>query len=368
MASARAAERRPVRRPAAAPIELIHRRSRTEVDLAAAQRRAIGGLVARPAEDGGRRQSSRCRRPTSSSIEALDQPALDEQRVGELAEARRCAPRTRSSRRSIRLLVRGAQPAEARPGGVPARPARSRLDQEAGVATRPRTRDRREAGATPRWPPFRLLLAACGGGGGGGGRCPGRRAGARHLLRHRAEPTPAGAVGASEPLARTTFGADFEAIDSVAREGAEAWFDRQLALPPSLHEPIVRRYLAEYGFDINANPPPGTFRRFAFWETGAHRADQLRQVVATPDADLRGLGQRRRAVHQPAGAVELLRPAADPRLRQLPRAAAAVNLHPAMGVYPSHVNNARANPVANTFPDENYAREVMQPSPSACSS
>ncbi len=34
--------------------------------------------------------------------------------------------------------------------------------------------------------------------------------------------------------------------------------------------------------------------------------------------------------------------------------------HPVMGYYLSHVNNKKANPVKNTEPDENFAREVMQ--------
>jgi uncharacterized protein (DUF1800 family) len=37
-----------------------------------------------------------------------------------------------------------------------------------------------------------------------------------------------------------------------------------------------------------------------------------------------------------------------------------VTLHPAMGIYLSHVNNRRSDPANNIFPDENYAREVMQ--------
>ncbi len=37
-----------------------------------------------------------------------------------------------------------------------------------------------------------------------------------------------------------------------------------------------------------------------------------------------------------------------------------VTLHPGMGIYLSHANNARSNPELGTFPDENYAREVMQ--------
>jgi len=38
----------------------------------------------------------------------------------------------------------------------------------------------------------------------------------------------------------------------------------------------------------------------------------------------------------------------------------AVSLHPAMGRYLSHLGNQKARPEINQFPDENYAREVMQ--------
>ncbi len=38
----------------------------------------------------------------------------------------------------------------------------------------------------------------------------------------------------------------------------------------------------------------------------------------------------------------------------------AVSLHPCMGLYLSHLGNAKSDPVLHTFPDENYAREVMQ--------
>ena len=37
-----------------------------------------------------------------------------------------------------------------------------------------------------------------------------------------------------------------------------------------------------------------------------------------------------------------------------------VALHPAMGIYLSHVNNRKADPDNNIFPDENFAGEVMQ--------
>ena len=37
-----------------------------------------------------------------------------------------------------------------------------------------------------------------------------------------------------------------------------------------------------------------------------------------------------------------------------------VALSPAMGLYLSHANNSKADPENNIFPDENFAREVMQ--------
>ncbi len=39
---------------------------------------------------------------------------------------------------------------------------------------------------------------------------------------------------------------------------------------------------------------------------------------------------------------------------------ASVALHPCMGMYLSHLGNRKSDPVAHTFPDENFAREVMQ--------
>ena len=37
-----------------------------------------------------------------------------------------------------------------------------------------------------------------------------------------------------------------------------------------------------------------------------------------------------------------------------------VSLHPIMGVYLSHLRNERSDPSRGRFPDENYAREIMQ--------
>jgi uncharacterized protein (DUF1800 family) len=159
----------------------------------------------------------------------------------------------------------------------------------------------------------------------------------------------------------TTFGADYASIDAVAREGNAAWLDRQFTLPPSNHLPVVLRYLNQYGFDINANPPPGTFRRFAWWEQTLTAPDQLRQRVAYALTQIFVVSDNVDAIFINPLALssyyDMLLANAFGNFRDLLR---AVTLHPVMGVYLSHVNNAKANPATNTFPDENYARECMQ--------
>jgi len=196
-----------------------------------------------------------------------------------------------------------------------------------------------------------ITVASCGGGSGGGGSAPPPPSG----------PTGAQLQAAARLLDTTTFGADYATIDAVARDGNAAWLDRQFALPPSTHLPIVVRYLNQYGFDINANPPPGTFRRFAWWEQTLTAPDQLRQRVAYALTQIFVVSDNVDAIFIDPTALssyyDMLLANAFGNFRDLLR---AVTLHPVMGVYLSHVNNAKANPALNTFPDENYAREVMQ--------
>ncbi|MEQ8485435.1 MAG: hypothetical protein RIB46_13845 [Pseudomonadales bacterium] len=102
MASARAAESDPFD-GRLLPIELIMA-FRTEVDLTAAQRRAIGELVVDLQKTVAEHQWH-MQEAYFELIEALDQPALDEQRVGELAE-RALRAENQIKLAQIRLLVR----------------------------------------------------------------------------------------------------------------------------------------------------------------------------------------------------------------------------------------------------------------------
>ena len=208
------------------------------------------------------------------------------------------------------------------------------------------------------------LLTACGGGGGGSPPVdpPGSGVGSGG----------GGSTGPSEPTAEDyrdaalildsgTFGARYSDVESVAESGVDAWLDQQFSMPISLHEPIVRRYGAQYGFNNQDSPIPiGLFRRFAFFENALTAPDQLRQVTAYALTQLFVVSQTGVLGNNPLGLsnyYDTLLVHSFGNYRDLLR---AVTLHPAMGFYLSHVNNAKTDPNANTFPDENYAREVMQ--------
>ena len=203
-----------------------------------------------------------------------------------------------------------------------------------------------------------LSLVACGGGGGGGGQAapPPPTATTPPV-----EPTALELRAAAKLLDMGTFGPTFADIDAAARQTPESWLNDQFALPARQHLPVVQRYIDEYGFDLGADVFPGLYRRFAFWEAALTAPDQLRQITAYALAQTMVVSDNVGVLFNDPRALssyyDVLLGHAFGNYRDLLR---AVTLHPAMGVYLSHANNGRSDPVANTFPDENYAREVMQ--------
>ena len=122
-----------------------------------------------------------------------------------------------------------------------------------------------------------MALVACGGGGsptsppptGGGtgtgtGTGSGTGTGTGGGTGSSSGPTAEELEAAALILDLTTFGATYDEIESVARLGTEGWLDNQLATAPSLHEPITRRYGAEYGYEPGGLVPRPLYRRFAF--------------------------------------------------------------------------------------------------------
>lgn len=212
-----------------------------------------------------------------------------------------------------------------------------------------------------------LLLAfatACGGGGGGDTSAPVTTTPPPPVPPP--GPTASDLQAASRLAARATFGLNFAAIESLAEQGESDWLESQLALDPSLHQPLVdslvaRRDAGEFDAVEKDIELLLSFRRYAWWHRAMTAPDQLRQRVAFALSEIFVVSDNvDTLIIYPAALSnyqDLLLTHAFGNYRDLLR---AVTLHPAMGVYLSHVNNRRSNPSANIFPDENYAREVMQ--------
>lgn len=163
-------------------------------------------------------------------------------------------------------------------------------------------------------------------------------------------------------LAQATLGASMEEIERAEALGFESWIDEQLSMPTSSHLATMQRLQDQYGTPgdpITFESP--TFRRFAWWEQVMTSPNVLRQRVALALSEIFVVSELMDLLfihpESVASYYDLLLEHAFGSYEEL---LLAVTLHPAMGVYLSHLNNDRSNLALGRFPDENYAREVMQ--------
>jgi len=134
--------------------------------------------------------------------------------------------------------------------------------------------------------------------------------------------------------------------------GYAAWFDAEFTADPSLQRPALKR---------RGRHARQEHRVREWWRNAVTADDQLRQRVAFALSELFVISDHNADVEDfaigTAGYYDLLVRNALGNYRQLLE---EVTLSPLMGVYLSHLSNAKADPATNQRPDENYAREVLQ--------
>ncbi|MBB4842726.1 uncharacterized protein (DUF1800 family) [Paucibacter oligotrophus] len=206
-------------------------------------------------------------------------------------------------------------------------------------------------------------LSACGGGGGGGGASSPASA-----------PTPEPVVikpsneQARRFLLQASFGPTDASIEAVMRLGYEAWIDDQLAKPASSHRlnwdnadaAIRAAKAAGTGTGKATNAGAGEVLD-SFYKVAVTGDDQLRQRLAYALSQIfvvslaqGALGEQPRSV---AAYLDMLAKEGTGSYRDLLQ---QVALHPAMGIYLSHLRNQKEDPLTGRVADENFAREVMQ--------
>ena len=171
---------------------------------------------------------------------------------------------------------------------------------------------------------------------------------------------------ASRFLAQATFGADMATIEMTAAMGYEAWLEEQFNLPrtPILAEMVHHNQL--YGDreeeDDEIDPLISHITVRSAWMTqNLSNPDILRQrlkfnwlqlMVVNDESDFfEDVGNLL------GGYYDLLGKNSFGNYRDL---LLDVTLSPSMGVFLSHYNNPKEDPINNIHPDENYAREIMQ--------
>lgn len=172
-------------------------------------------------------------------------------------------------------------------------------------------------------------------------------------------------------LNQATFGAtpeDYAALrDQIDADGGNRmsvyseWIESQFQLPQTQYLPFLDEQLAIF-LDATGNDEPGhLIRKDAFWTVAAFARDQLRQRVAFALSQILVVSEQnsdvRNAHRGTADYYDTLARHASLTYRDLLE---EVSQHSVMGAYLSHLRNEKENPAAGYFPDENYAREVMQ--------
>lgn len=178
-------------------------------------------------------------------------------------------------------------------------------------------------------------------------------------------PTNAELNAASAFASKATFGMPYEGIVAIAKEGHEAWLDAQLALQPTSHlefadELVRRRDAGDFKPADDGILLTITFWRGTWWNRAITAPDQVQQRVAYALSQIFVVSDIDVLRDNPPALtsyMDVMLKGSTGNFRDLLR---DVALHPAMGIYLSHVNNRKADPANNVYPDENFAREIMQ--------
>jgi uncharacterized protein (DUF1800 family) len=155
-------------------------------------------------------------------------------------------------------------------------------------------------------------------------------------------------------LRQATFGATRSQIDQLVTQGYAAWLDRQFAAPSVSH-------LATVQADAKLVNSPWAVTMPSIWKQYFEGEDQLRQRVSFALSQIFVVSLNNNTVGDapcgPAAYLDILNRNAFGNARTLLR---DVTLNPVMGEYLSMKESAKSDPVLQTQPDENYAREVLQ--------
>lgn len=156
-------------------------------------------------------------------------------------------------------------------------------------------------------------------------------------------------------LTQATFGPTLTEIENLYRIGYNAWLEQQFVATTSLQTPWLLNLEAQ-GEEVYQGQ-----RYEAWYRSSVSGTDQLRQRVAFALSQTLVVSDQNGALEGVPLALshyyDLLATNAFGNYRQVLE---QITLTPAMGHYLSMFKNRKPDEAANTRPDENFAREVLQ--------
>jgi uncharacterized protein (DUF1800 family) len=158
----------------------------------------------------------------------------------------------------------------------------------------------------------------------------------------------------------------------VQQLGYGAWITEQIAKPSTLHSTYIKgiyedifsqRQKRDYSFGGTDEDPFlfGNNMMTAFARAAIQGQDQLRQRVAFALSQILVTSRRDSNIeNRVLGMADYYDIFVRRAFGNYHDILTEVTFHPVMGRYLSHVGNQKADPSINRYPDENYAREIMQ--------
>lgn len=167
-------------------------------------------------------------------------------------------------------------------------------------------------------------------------------------------------------LSQATFGpteADYIALRALINEDGSnrlqiynQWIETQFNVPQTSLLRLTDESVAAF-----TSEQPWYERRDAFWPIAVYGHDQLRQRVAFALSEILVIGDDVNVIRRAyRGTADYWDKLAENAFGTYRKALEDATRHAVMGFWLSHLRNKKADLEAGSFPDENYAREVMQ--------
>ena len=175
-------------------------------------------------------------------------------------------------------------------------------------------------------------------------------------------------TAASRFLAQATLGANYEDIISMSQTSYHEWIDSQFVTPKSIdilqYTLGITAEAVDSTFAMGGNPndvkPRLHYWHSAWWQYIMTSPDVLRARVGLALSEIFVISEVPELGDVPFSLADYYDMLLDNTFGNFRDLLEDVTYHPAMGIYLTHVNNPKADSTFNRFPDENYAREVMQ--------